>query len=283
MNECLQTRNQCGMECRRRSISLQQRWVRVPHTARRYWKERVQNLDLTSMRKLVSRDSNENPASSSQVRQSGVNLSCSAGKPVAKTTKIPVGTGLSHHNMTISLNNVGHLEKGHSNVRRKLGRQPDDDMLEIDVNMMTWGSFMSASIKAAVHLEQDYQETSLTTRNMDFDKIKQLFDISQKLIKNENQEIYGISTIDLHDRGVELWTAKVYVFSDSVLCLGGRIAGYPRSVTSWKDKIEWFTQSPEHRELDGVDGESVVCELKKIPTTHNTAVTTGNPKNDALK
>ena len=60
--------------------------------------------------------------------------------------------------MTISLNYVGHHEKVNSNVRQKLGRQPEDNMLEIDVNMMIWRIFMSATMKAAVHLGQDYQE-----------------------------------------------------------------------------------------------------------------------------
>ena len=66
----------------------------------------------------------------------------------------------------------------------------------------------------------------------------------------------------LNDKAVKLSTAKVCVFSDSVLCLGGRIAEYPRSVASWKDKIDWFTHSPEYRELDNVDGKSVVFEWR---------------------
>ena len=52
----------------------------------------------------------------------------------------------------------------------------------------------------------------------------------------------------------------MHVFSDSVLCLGDRIAEFPRSVTSWQDKIDLFTQSPEYRELDSFDGEPVVFE-----------------------
>ena len=64
----------------------------------------------------------------------------------------------------------------------------------------------------------------------------------------------------MNDKAVKLPTAKVYVFSDSVPCLGDRIAEYPRSVASWQDKIDGFTQSPEYRELDSVDGEPVVFE-----------------------
>ena len=59
--------------------------------------------------------------------------------------------------MKISSNYVGHLEKVSLNVRRKLGHQPEDDMPEIDVNMMMRRTFMSATMKAAVHFGQDYQ------------------------------------------------------------------------------------------------------------------------------
>ena len=85
--------------------------------------------------------------------------------------------------MTFFQNYAGHLEKLHSNVRQKLGRQPEDDMLEIDVNMMLWRMLMSA------HLGQDYHEILRTTKNTDFDKSKQLFDISQKLMKGQSQDI----------------------------------------------------------------------------------------------
>ena len=69
----------------------------------------------------------------------------------------------------------------------------------------------------------------------------------------------------LNDKAVELSTAKVYVFSDSMLCLGGKIAGYPRSVESWKDEVDWFAQSPDYRELDGVDGKLVVFKWTVFP------------------
>ena len=73
-------------------------------------------------------------------------------------------------------------------------------------------------------------------------------------------QFHRVRSTLLNDKAVKLPTAKVYVFSDSVLCLGDRIAEYPRSVASWQDKIDRFTQSPQYRELDSVDGEPVVFE-----------------------
>ena len=55
-------------------------------------------------------------------------------------------------------------------------------MLDIDIDAMIWRIFMSATIKAAVHLGQDYQENLRTTKKKDFEKVKPLFEISQTLI-----------------------------------------------------------------------------------------------------
>ena len=60
------------------------------------------------------------------------------GETVAETTKKTIGTKPSHHNIEISRNNVYHLEKVFSNVRRKLSRPQGDDMLDIDIYAMMW-------------------------------------------------------------------------------------------------------------------------------------------------
>ena len=143
-------------------------------------KAKSSNLDLTSTGKLVSRDSHENTASSSQVWQSDVHTTSRTEKLLAATTNNPIGTRLSHHNMTISRNYAGYLEKVQSNVRQKFGCQAEDDMLENDVNIMIWRILMFATMKAAVHLGQDYQENARTTKNTDFENITHLFDISHK-------------------------------------------------------------------------------------------------------
>ena len=110
--------------------------------------------------------------------------------------------------------------------------------------------------------------------------------ITRKLIQDQEHEIYGISTIEiqwmrstlLHEDVVKLSTAKVYVFSDSVLCLGGRVAEYPQSVQSCKNRIELFSQNPQYRGLDNISGEQVVFEWEIFLRTHHAEVTPGSPK-----
>ena len=84
--------------------------------------------------------------------------------------------------------------------------------------------------------------------------MKQMFDISAKLV-SEQDEIYGVKTLDWEtyswkflsligdEQVISLLHTKVYVFSDSVLCLG-KMNENPRSNIAWEQRLEWFTSSP---------------------------------------
>ena len=57
---------------------------------------------------------------------------------------------------------------------------------------------------------------------------------------------------------------KVYVFSDSVLCLG-KMNENPQSNIAREDRLAWFKCSPEYRTLDGSDGEPMEFEWNIFP------------------
>ena len=63
---------------------------------------------------------------------------------------------------------------------------------------------------------------------------------------------------------INLQRAKLYVFSDSVLCLG-RIHQHPKANESWKDRIGWITTSQSYRDFDGISGEPTEFELNIFP------------------
>ena len=98
--------------------------------------------------------------------------------------------------------------------------------------------------------------------------LKQMFDISEKLIVEQTDEIYGVNTINWEDSSwkqlslvgdeeiISLSHAKVYVFSDSVFCLGKMIEN-PTSNTAWEEQLGWFKDSPQYRSLDTIGGELV--------------------------
>ena len=99
---------------------------------------------------------------------------------------------------------------------------------------------------------------------------RKFIDISQKLILNQKNEIFDISTIEWntiprkrtllpHDRAMKAVKAKIHFYSDSVLCLS-KIHEHPQSMQHWEGKVKWIMDSYEYRELNGIDGETVEFE-----------------------
>ena len=100
--------------------------------------------------------------------------------------------------------------------------------------------------------------------------MKPMFDISEKLV-SEQDEIFGVKTINWEssswkylsligdEQVISLQRTKVYVFSDSELCLG-KMNENPRSNIAWAERLEWFKSSPEYRTLDRIDGEPMEFE-----------------------
>ena len=106
--------------------------------------------------------------------------------------------------------------------------------------------------------------------------MQQMFDISEKLIVGQSDEIYGVNPINWKDslwkqkslvsdeEVISLSHAKVDVFSDSVLCLG-KVNQNPRSNAAWEDQLTWFKSSPEYRALDTIEGEPMEFEWNIFP------------------
>ena len=81
--------------------------------------------------------------------------------------------------------------------------------------------------------------------------MEQMFDISEKLMAEQSDEIYGVSTINWEhssrkqlslvgdEEVTSLSLPKVFVFSDSVLRLG-KMSENPLSNIVWEDKLTWF-------------------------------------------
>ena len=58
---------------------------------------------------------------------------------------------------------------------------------------------------------------------------------------------------------INLQRAKVYVFSDSVLCLG-RVHEHLESNKAWKEEIGWIVTDKSYRDYDGINGEPTEFE-----------------------
>ena len=131
---------------------------------------------------------------------------------------------------------------------------------------------MSSTLQASESWRRITQKFYIPSKNTGRDfTVKQMFDISEKLIVGQSNEICGVNTISWEDSSwkrltliggeevVGLSRAKVYVFSDSVSCFG-KMNENPQANTVWEDKLTWFKSSPQYRALDRIDGEPMEFE-----------------------
>ena len=78
----------------------------------------------------------------------------------------------------ISTAYVHHLDK---DARQKFGRKPGDKMEDLDVNTSIWRIFMTATLRAAVHLGNDYVVNLHSTKNQSKRTLKLLFNATSLL------------------------------------------------------------------------------------------------------
>ena len=135
---------------------------------------------------------------------------------------------------------------------------------------------MSSTLQASVFIVKNYSDNLYSIKNTEDLTMKQMFDISEKLIAEQSDEIYGINTFNWEDSSwkylslvgdeevISLLHTKVYVISDSVLCLG-KMKENPQSNIAWEDILTWFKSSPEYRALDTIDGEPMEFEWNIFP------------------
>ena len=143
---------------------------------------------------------------------------------------------------------------------------------------------MAVTMNSATFMGNNFQDNQNFIVNTTDLTLKNMFDISAKLVA-EQGEISNVDTIrwDKHswkylsffvdEKIINLLRAKVYVFSDSVLCLG-KIHNIQMPTNSnantnaneaWKERIEWITTPQSYRDYDGISGEPTEFEWNIFP------------------
>ena len=109
-----------------------------------------------------------------------------------------------------------------------------------------WGMFMAATMNAATFMGKNFSTIQNFIMNSRDLTLKQMFDITAKLV-SEQDEINNLDNIHWRKNSwrqlsligdetvINLQRTTVYVFSDSVLCLG-RVHQHPQSNKAWKEK-----------------------------------------------
>ena len=122
-----------------------------------------------------------------------------------------------------------------------------------------WGMFMATTLNAATFMGKNFSTIQSFIKNSTDLTLKKMFDITVKLV-GEQEEINNVDKIHwekhawkhlslIGDETVtNLQCAEVYVFSDSVLCLG-RVHQHPQSNKAWKEKIGWIVTDKKLQRL----------------------------------
>ena len=108
--------------------------------------------------------------------------------------------------------------------------------------------------------------------------LKQMFDVTAQIVHNE-EEISGLDKI-LYQKNswtqlslindpviINLQSTKVYVFSDSVLCLG-KVLQHPECNEAWKNRVAGVRAERSHRDYEDVSGESTEFEWNISQDSH---------------
>ena len=105
--------------------------------------------------------------------------------------------------------------------------------------------------------------------------LKQMFDVTAQLVNNQEEIncldkiLYGknswtrLSLID-DEIVINLQRTKVYVVSDSVLCLG-KVLQHPESNEAWKNRVAGIRSEKSYRNYDAINGESTEFEWNIFP------------------
>ena len=108
----------------------------------------------------------------------------------------------------MSLESTSFLHKVNDKVRKRQDQSSKDVTKDSDKHSVIWRMFVSSTLQASVFIGRNYSDNLHSIKNTG-EKLafKQMFDISEKLISEQSDEIYGVKTIIWEDSS---W--KIYLF-----------------------------------------------------------------------
>ena len=145
-----------------------------------------------------------------------------------------------------------------------------DNAEDCTEHSILWGMFMATTLNAVTFMGKSYSTMQNVVQNEEKITLKQMFDITAQTIHND-EEIYCLDKIEyqrntwtqlslINDSVViGLQSAKVYVFSDFVLCLG-KVLQHPECNEAWKTRVAGIRAEKDYSVFDDVKGESAEFE-----------------------
>ena len=121
-----------------------------------------------------------------------------------------------------------------------------------------WAMFMATTLNAATFMGKNFSTIQRVVKNYEDITLKQMFDVTAQLVNNQD-EINGLDKIQWEkyswrqlpligdETVINLQSTKVYVFSDSVLCLG-KVLQHPESNEAWRNRVAGVRAERSYRD-----------------------------------
>ena len=137
------------------------------------------------------------------------------------------------------------------------------------------GIFVATTLNIATFMEKNFSTMQNVVKNQESLTLKQMCDVTAQIVHNEEE----ISSLDKILYQKNSWTqlslindpviinsqrTKVYVFLDSVLCLG-KVLRHPECNKAWKSRVAGVRAERNYRDYDVFNGESTEFEWNIFP------------------
>ena len=134
---------------------------------------------------------------------------------------------------------------------------------------------MATTLNAVTFMGKNYSTMQNVVQNEENLTLKQMFDVTAQMIHNE-EEIYCLDKVVYQKNSwtqlslindpviINLQSTKVYVFSDSVLCLG-KVLQHPECNEAWKNRVAGVRAERNYSDFEDIKGESTEFEWNIFP------------------
>ena len=119
----------------------------------------------------------------------------------------------------LSLGSRSFLHRVNDHVRKRQNQSSKDATKDSDKHSLIWGTFMSSTLQASALMGKSYSDKWHSIKNTEDLTMKQMFDISEKFISEQSDEIYGVTPIIWND---SLWKQLSLVSDEEVISLSVR-------------------------------------------------------------
>ena len=167
------------------------------------------------------------------------------------------------------------VNKVKNQVRSRQKRMSSDVAEDCTEHSIIWGMFMATTLNAATFMGKSYSTMQSVLQNEKRITLKQMFEITAATINND-EEVYCLDKIEYQRNTwtklslindpvvIGLQSTKVYVFSDSVLCLG-KVLQHPECNQAWKERVAGARAEKDYSDFDDIKGEPAEFEWNIFP------------------